>query len=83
MACFCGCEIYEKDENGFKMACVKCGHGPQNHDEESRARVKKENQKSKSDADLDRIYSPIILQDSFWSSTIKFTIENLFPWTKI
>ncbi len=36
MACFCGCETYEKNEDGFKIACVKCGHGPQNHDDEYR-----------------------------------------------
>ena len=34
-------ETYEKYENGFKIACVKCGHGPQNHDEEFRAAARK------------------------------------------
>jgi hypothetical protein len=33
MACFCGCETYVKDSNGFKVGCVKCSHGPQNHEE--------------------------------------------------
>ena len=33
MTCFCGCETYEKDTNGFKVGCTKCGHGPQNHDD--------------------------------------------------
>ena len=33
MACFCGCETYVKNEDGFKIACVKCQHGPQNHDD--------------------------------------------------
>jgi len=27
MACFCGCETYVKNEDGFKIACVKCEHG--------------------------------------------------------
>jgi len=36
MTCFCGCETYEKDTNGFKVGCTKCGHGPQNHDDEFR-----------------------------------------------
>ena len=26
---FCGCETYVKNEDGFKIACVKCEHGPQ------------------------------------------------------
>ena len=61
MACFCGCETYEKDENGFKIACVKCGHGPQNHDEEFRAAARaNENQSQKRDADFGENYSPII-----------------------
>ncbi len=33
MTCFCGCETYVKDANGFKVGCVKCNHGPQNHEE--------------------------------------------------
>jgi|GEM_PF-189406 hypothetical protein len=33
MTCFCGCETYVKDSNGFKIGCVKCSHGPQNHEE--------------------------------------------------
>ncbi len=33
MTCFCGCETYVKDVNGFKVGCVKCNHGPQNHEE--------------------------------------------------
>jgi Zn ribbon nucleic-acid-binding protein len=53
MACFCGCETHQKDENGFKIACVKCGHGPQNHDEEFRASARKnESQSQKRDADF-------------------------------
>jgi hypothetical protein len=36
MTCFCGCETYEKDANGFKLGCIKCSHGPQNHDDEFR-----------------------------------------------
>ena len=53
MACFCGCETYQKNDNGFKIACVKCGHGPQNHDDEYRAAARKnENQSQKRDADF-------------------------------
>ena len=33
MTCFCGCEKYVKDANGFKVGCVNCNHGPQNHEE--------------------------------------------------
>ena len=53
MACFCGCETYQKNDNGFKIACVKCGHGPQNHDDEYRAAARKnESQSQKRDADF-------------------------------
>lgn len=53
MACFCGCVVYEKDQNGFKLACVKCGHGPQNHDDEFRAAARgNEEQSQKRDADF-------------------------------
>jgi len=53
MTCFCGCQTYEKDANGFKMACVQCGHGPQNHDDEFRAAARKnEAQSQKRDADF-------------------------------
>ncbi|MDE1769746.1 MAG: hypothetical protein WCC55_08365 [Nitrosotalea sp.] len=33
MTCFCGCETFVKDSNGFKVGCVKCNHGAQNHEE--------------------------------------------------
>ncbi len=54
MACFCGCKEYEKDSNGFKVGCVKCGHGPQNHDNEWRQQsradeVEKQSQKRDTD----------------------------------
>ena len=53
MACFCGCETYEKNEDGFKIACVKCNHGPQNHDEEFRASARKnESRSQKRDVDF-------------------------------
>ena len=54
MACFCGCETYVKNEVfGFKIACVKCGHGPQNHDAAVRdAARKNESQSQKRDADF-------------------------------
>ena len=53
MVCFCGCNKYSKNENGFKIACVLCGHGPQNHDDEFRASARKNESKSqKRDADF-------------------------------
>lgn len=53
MACFCGCETWQKNDDGFRVACVKCGHGPQNHDEEFRASARKnESQSQKRDADF-------------------------------
>jgi len=53
MACFCGCETYHKNDNGYKVACVKCGHGPQNHDDAFRdAARKNESQSQKRDADF-------------------------------
>ena len=54
MACFCGCETYQRDEvNGFRISCVKCGHGPQNHDDEFRnAARKNESQSQKRDVDF-------------------------------
>ena len=53
MACFCGCETYVKNEDGFKIACVKCHHGAQNHDDEYRESARKnESQSQKRDADF-------------------------------
>ena len=53
MACFCGCETFEKNQDGFKMGCMKCGHGPQNHDDAFReAARKKESQSQKRDVDF-------------------------------
>jgi|AP95_1055475.scaffolds.fasta_scaffold143326_2 Zn ribbon nucleic-acid-binding protein len=53
MACFCGCKTYEKNDDGFKIACVKCGHGPQNHDDEYRfAARKNESQSQKREVDF-------------------------------
>lgn len=53
MACFCGCESWQKNDDGFRVACVKCGHGPQNHDDEFRASARKnESQSQKRDADF-------------------------------
>ncbi len=46
MTCFCGCETYEKNDDGFKIACVKCGHGPQNHDTEYIESARKNESKS-------------------------------------
>ena len=36
MTCFCGCDDFEKNPNGQFLACVKCGHGRQNHDDKFR-----------------------------------------------
>jgi len=33
MACFCGCAEHVRDPNGFRIGCVSCGHGPQNHED--------------------------------------------------
>ena len=53
MACFCGCENFEKNPNGQFVACVKFGHGRQNHDEEFRASARmNENQSQKRDTDF-------------------------------
>ena len=53
MACFCGCKTYEKNTDGFKIACVKCGHGPQNHKDEFRVAARKnEEQSQKRDVDF-------------------------------
>ena len=50
---FVDVKLIKKNENGFKIACVKCGHGPQNHDDEYRAAARKnENQSQKRDADF-------------------------------
>ena len=46
MACFCGCETYVKNEDGFKIACVKCEHGPQNHDDSFRDAARKNESQS-------------------------------------
>jgi len=53
MGCFCGCETYQKNENGYRVACVKCGHGPQNHDDAFREAARKnESQSQKRDVDF-------------------------------
>jgi hypothetical protein len=53
MTCFCGCESFEKDSNGFKVGCVKCHHGLQNHEDEFRSEIKSnESQSQKRDADF-------------------------------
>ena len=53
MACFCGCAEYHKNENGFKLACTVCGHGPQNHDEQFRMSARQnESASQKRDADF-------------------------------
>lgn len=53
MACFCGCPKHVRNENGFLLACVKCGHGPQNHEDEFRASSRgNESASQKRDADF-------------------------------
>ena len=53
MTCFCGCESFEKDPNGFKAGCVKCNHGQQNHEDEFRNAARaNENKSQKRDADF-------------------------------
>ncbi len=53
MTCFCGCEKYEKNSNGFLVGCVKCNHGLQNHDEEFRDGARKnEGASQKRDVDF-------------------------------
>jgi hypothetical protein len=53
MACFCGCETYEKNPDGRIIGCMKCNHGPQNHDEKFRESARlNEEQSQKRDADF-------------------------------
>ena len=53
MACFCGCETFQKDPNGYRVGCVKCNHGMQNHDSEFRESARKNEQLSqKRDVDF-------------------------------
>jgi len=60
MACFCGCESFEKDPNGFKVGCVKCNHGQQNHEDEFRDSGRGNESKSQK-RDVD--FFPIIFVD--------------------
>ena len=46
MACFCGCETFEKHPEGKIVGCVKCHHGRQNHDDEWREAARKNEQQS-------------------------------------
>ena len=53
MACFCGCDTFEKHPKGKIVGCVKCNHGRQNHDDEWRESARKnEEQSQKRDVDL-------------------------------
>ena len=53
MACFCGCETFEKHTDGKIVGCVKCNHGRQNHDDEWREAARKNEQQSqKRDTDF-------------------------------
>ena len=53
MACFCGCETFEKHTDGKIVGCVKCNHGRQNHDDEWREAARKnEEQSQKRDTDF-------------------------------
>ena len=58
MACFCGCETFEKHPDGKIVGCVKCNHGRQNHDDEWRAAARKnEEQSQKSDVYFGLLFS--------------------------
>ena len=46
MACFCGCNDFEKNPNGQYVGCVKCGHGRQNHDDKYRESARKNEEQS-------------------------------------
>ena len=53
MTCFCGCTEFEKNPNGQFLACVKCGHGRQDHDDKFRESARaNEEQSQKRDADF-------------------------------
>lgn len=53
MVCFCGCPRYEASPNGFRIGCVRCSHGPQNHDDEFRKSARgNESASQKRDADF-------------------------------
>ena len=53
MTCFCGCSNFEKNPRGQFLACVKCGHGRQNHDDKFREAARaNEEQSQKRDADF-------------------------------
>ena len=52
MGCFCGCPEYEASPNGFRIGCVRCSHGPQNHSDEFR-RSARGNEKSSQKRDAD------------------------------
>jgi len=53
LACFCGCPKYEASPNGFVIGCVRCDHGPQNHDDEFRRSARaNEGASQKRDADF-------------------------------
>ena len=53
MACFCGCDKYVKNPDGYRLACVNCGHGPQNHEDEFRMSARKnESGSQKRDVDF-------------------------------
>jgi len=53
MTCFCGSNDFEKNPNGLKVGCVKCGHGLQNHDDKYRESARKNvEQSQKRDVDF-------------------------------
>ena len=72
MACFCGCETYVKNEDGFKIAWVKCEHGPKNHNEQCEKKYGKIIEKAKKD-----IFEELPLTQSLSKLLIEIAL-NLF-----
>ena len=53
MACFCGCNDFEKNPNGQYVGCANCGHGRPNQDDPYRESARmNENQSQKRDVDF-------------------------------
>ena len=81
MACFCGCEDYVKNSDGFKVGCVKCNHGPQNHEESFK--IKPITEGTQKRGSLSQLFSYYFHKHMIWSISIKLFEEDLFPRSKI